>query len=339
MSTILIADNEASVRSLFQQLLEPEGYEVIQAESSEQVLALANTLHIDAFILDIEMPRMDGIALCRALRGMEPYQSAPIMFVAGSGDESVLTEAFAAGVDDFLNKPFSAAVVRARLKGHLRRAEYFHRLQWVRRVLKQYLSRRSLDIVESASSTGILPGPQEQDLAICFTDMRGFTAFSEQTEPNRLFSLVSELLADQVKVIHEYGGYVDKFGGDGVMAIFEGSDMVLQSCLCALRILESASVKDSAGAEEMRRFGIGIHTGRAVVGNIGSPEHLDYSAIGSTVNLAARLCGQAEATSIAVSKAVRDAAASDGRMRFHSERHVSVRGIKGQVTVYTLSRP
>jgi adenylate cyclase len=87
----------------------------------------------------------------------------------------------------------------------------------------------------------------------------------------------------------------------------------------------------------MRRFGIGIHAGRAVIGNIGSPEHLDYSAIGSTVNLAARLCGQAQAMSIAVSKAVRDGAAGDSRLNFHSQREVVVRGIKDPVTVYTLS--
>jgi adenylate cyclase len=91
--------------------------------------------------------------------------------------------------------------------------------------------------------------------------------------------------------------------------------------------------------EEIRRFGIGIHTGKAVIGNIGSPEHLDYSAIGSAVNLAARLCGQAEATSIVVSRAVRDAVANDRRLRFHSERRVPIRGMKEPVTVYTLSRP
>lgn len=338
-NTILIADDDISVRTLLKSLLEPEGYETVLAESGEQALALASERLIDAFILDFEMPRINGIVLCRSLRGMEQYRSAPIILVTGSGDENVLNDAFASGADDFITKPLSAVSVRARLKGHLRRAEYFHRLETVRRVLRQFLSKRTLAVIENAVSSGALPPPQEQELAICFTDMRGFTAFSEETEPNRLFTLVSALLADQVKIIHEYGGYVDKFGGDGVMAIFEGPDMVLQSCLCALAILETKSVKDSAGAEEMRRFGIGIHTGRAVVGNIGSPEHLDYSAIGSTVNLAARLCGQAGATSIAVSKAVRDAVKGDNRMKFHSERQVPIRGIKGPVTVYTLSRP
>jgi adenylate cyclase len=91
-------------------------------------------------------------------------------------------------------------------------------------------------------------------------------------------------------------------------------------------------------AEGIRRFGIGIHAGRAVIGNIGSPEHLDYSAIGSTVNLAARLCGQAEATSIVVSKTVRDAVAGDPRLKFDAERHVQIRGIREPITIYNLSR-
>jgi adenylate cyclase len=203
--------------------------------------------------------------------------------------------------------------------------------------LKQYLPKRTHEVIENDRQNGALD-PEERDLAICFTDVRGFTAFSEGTEPARLFSLVSELVADQVNIIHDYGGYVDKFGGDGVMAVFDGPEMVLQSCLCALNILENTLMQNSLHPEEIRRVGIGIHTGRAVVGNIGSPEHLDYSAIGTTVNLAARLCGQAEATSIVVSKAVRDAVASDPRLKFRSERRVTVRGFKEPVTVYTLRR-
>ena len=154
-----------------------------------------------------------------------------------------------------------------------------------------------------------------------------------------MFSLISALLAKQVNLIHECGGYVDKFGGDGVMAIFDGPQMILQSCLCALKILDMARVNHPSGLEEINRFGIGIHAGPAIIGNIGSPERLDYSAIGSTVNLAARLCGQAEATSIAVSKTVRNAVAQDKRLFFHSERQVSIRGIKGAVTIYSLTRP
>jgi adenylate cyclase len=336
--TILIVDDEAGAREVLRQMLEPEGYEVILAESGEQAIALATTLKIEAFLLDIEMPRMNGIDLCRALRGMEQYEAVPIIFLTGVSDDAVLEEAFASGGDDFLNKPFTPARARVRVRSHLQRVENLHRLERMRSVLKQYVSKRTLEVVEDASVTGKLPPPQEQDLAIIFTDMRGFTAFTEETAPTRVFSLISALLAEQVHMVHEHGGYVDKFGGDGVMAIFDGPDMVLQSCLCALSILDTARVKHSADLEEIRRFGIGIHTGRAVIGNIGSPEHLDYSAIGSSVNVAARLCGQAEATSIAVSKAVRDAVAEDKRLKFHSERQVAIRGIRGPVMVYTLTR-
>jgi adenylate cyclase len=242
-----------------------------------------------------------------------------------------LHQALEAGGDDFIEKPYWPVIVQARLRLHFQRLDYSRRL-------KQYLPKRTHEDIESDPPNGALGKPEERDLAICFTDVRGFTAFSEGTEPARLFSLVSELVADQVNIIHDYGGYVDKFGGDGVMAVFDGPEMVLQSCLCALNILENTLMQNSLHPEEIRRVGIGIHTGRAVVGNIGSPEHLDYSAIGTTVNLAARLCGQAQATSIVVSKAVRDAVASDPRLKFRSERRVPIRGFKEQVTVYTLRR-
>ena len=337
--TILIADDEIQIREILAGILERDGYDVIQAGSGEQAIALANQHSIDAFLLDMQMPRMSGIEICRALRSIEHYRTTPIIFVTGNDEYTGIEEAFASGSDDFIAKPFNAIVLRARLKGHLQRMEYFRKMQRSQLALKQYLSRRNLEVVETAAMTGTLPPPEERDIAICFTDLRGFTALAEDMEPNELFALVSSLLAEQVEIVHRHGCYVDKFGGDGMMAIFDGSDMVVQSCLCALRIVDSARIKDAAAQKNVRRFGIGIHTGRAVIGNIGSPDHLDYSAIGNTVNLAARLCGQAEATSIVVSKAVRDAIRGDRRFYFQSERQVSIKGMKEPVTVYALSRP
>src|SRR5207249_2337808 len=173
--------------------------------------ALSSTLQIDAFLLDIEMPKMDGFDLCRTLRNMEGYRVAPIIFLTGHAGDNFLEQAFGCGGDDFLLKPCTATGVRSRLRNHLQRREHLQRLERMRGVLKQYLSKRTLQVVENASITGTLPPPREQDLAICFTDMRGVTAFSEETEPARLFALISETLAEQIHLIHECGGYVDKF--------------------------------------------------------------------------------------------------------------------------------
>jgi len=335
--TILITDDDAGIRETLAEILDI--YEVLQAENGDQAIAVAKRRHIDAFLLDMEMPGKNGIEVCTMLRSLDEYQSTPIIFVTGFGEDRGLEEAFAAGCDDFISKPPSATILLARLNGHLKRMEYFQRLERARGALRQYLSRRTLEMVETASLTGVVPPPEERGIAICFTDIRGFTAFSEELEPGELFSLVSSLLAEQVHIIHVHGGYVDKFGGDGVMAIFDGPEMVLQSCLCALRILDSVRLRNADASDSIRSLGIGIHTGRAVIGNIGSPEHLDYSAIGNAVNLAARLCGQAEALSIVVSKAVRDVVADDKRLHFHSERSVAIRGVRDPVTVYALSWP
>jgi len=337
--TILIVDDDESVRQTLAEVLMLAGYETVEAASGQEAIAVAMNRHIDSFLLDMEMPRMSGVEVCRAIRKLGNYQTTPIIFVTGVEENWGLAEAFDAGADDLISKPPNVHVIRARLKGHLQRMEYFQRLERARQVLQQYLSKRTLEVVETTSLTGTLPPPEERELAICFTDMRNFTAFAEEMEPTKLFELVSSLLAEQVDIVHRHGGYVDKFGGDGMMAIFDGPDMVLQSCVCALDMLDSEGIQNAAIAADIRRFGIGIHTGRAIIGNIGSPEHLDYSAIGNAVNLAARLCGQAEATSIVVSKAVRDAVPRDARLVFHSEREVAIRGVREPVTVYTLSRP
>jgi len=335
--SILVVDDNDLVRSTIAAMIERQGYTVLQAETADQAIAIARESHIDAFLLDMEMPRTSGMELCRTLRAMEAYRVTPILFVTGAGEQRHLAEAFVAGCDDFINKPVDALILRARLRGHLDRLSYYAQLERVRQELNHYLSKRTREVVEAAARSGKILRPEHRDVVVLFTDIRGFTALADEMEPETLFSLLSPWLADQVDLVYEFGGYVDKFGGDGVMAVFDGEDKVGQSCLCALRIMESARKSDGSGNEKIRQLAIGIHAGHVVIGNIGSAEHLDYSVIGTTVNLAARLCGHAAPMSIVVSKAVRDAAPNDRRLHFHSEKQVAVRGLKESVTVYALS--
>lgn len=318
------------------EMLNSEGYQIVEADSGDDALALLGSNSIDAFLLDIDLPGRNGIEICQELRAIGRYKLTPIILFTGRGAHDQTVAAFESGCDDVvISDPMNGVVLLRRLRGHIQRTEYLQQLERTRATMSSYLSRRTQQIVAERSETGDLRSPEERNLAILFTDLRGFTAMSEDMEPVALFELVSKMLGHQVNLIHEFGGYVDKFGGDGVMAIFE-PDKVVESCLCALRIMESSHLVIPEASKGLWQSGIGIHTGPVVIGNIGTLDHLDYSAIGRTVNLAARLCGHAQGTSVVVSKAVRDAAAGDPRIHFHSERKVDIRGIREQVTVYTL---
>jgi adenylate cyclase len=335
---ILVVDDNAIARRTAVEALKNEGYQVIDAESAGCAMEQARLHSVGAFLIHLDMSGRNGIDICRDIRNIEPYKFTPVILFTRNGSHGQIVAAFESGCTDVLDgRSMNSDALRTRLKDHIQRTEYFEQLERTRLTMISYLSRRTLEVVTATSRTGVLPPPEERDLAILFTDLRGFTSMSEEMEPVNLFELVSRLLGHQVKLIHEFGGYVDKFGGDGVMAIFDGPEMVLQSCMCALRIVESSHRVIPEDSQRLWQSGIGIHTGRVVIGNIGTPDHLDYSAIGTTVNLAARLCGQAKATSIVVSKAVRDAAVGDPRVHFHSERQADIRGIREPVTVYTLS--
>jgi adenylate cyclase len=337
-SLVLIIDANQCVRRTIRGLLESHAYAVTDVATAGEALTLVRQRPVHAIIVDLELP--DGAAeLCKKVRAIDAYRVTPILFVTRSADHEYVAQAFAAGCDDFVSQPIDGLVLRARLKNHLDRFAYFRQLEGVRGELDRYVSKRTREIAEAASRSGKILPPEQRDVVILFSDIRGFTALADDMDPEKLFALLSNQLADQVNRVHEHGGYVDKFGGDGVMAVFDGEDRELASCLAALRMIEGARANGDTGSEKIRQLGIGIHSGRVVVGNIGSPDHLDYSVIGTTVNLAARLCGHANPLSIVVSKAVRDLVADDPRLRFCDEREVPLRGLKQPVVVYTLGEP
>jgi adenylate cyclase len=119
------------------------------------------------------------------------------------------------------------------------------------------------------------------------------------------------------------------------MAVFDGPDMVEKCCLCALNIMEETTRSNPATGEKFP-IGIGIHTGRVVIGNIGSETHLDHSAIGTNVNLAARLCGYALPETIIVSDAVREVMHKKAELKFVDPREVHIRGVSNLVKIYRL---
>jgi len=335
--TVLVVDDAPVTRMLVADVLGQNGVRVLEAGSAERARQLAGEHLVDAFLLDVRLPDMNGIELCRALRAVERYRGVPIMFVTGVDQREILQWALEAGCDDFMQKPIDPTVLRKRLGNLLQKAAYVQQVELMSLSLQRYVSPRTEEIARVYASTRLLPGPRQVEVCTLFSDARGFTEMSQQMDPEALFHMLSEHLAAQVDLVYDHGGYVDKFAGDGIMAVFDGEQMARRCCLCALEIMEKSGGAAAQRGSRIGRLGIGIDKGLAIVGNLGSKEHLDYTIIGAPVNLAARLCGLAD-RSVVASQAVHDAAAALAEVEFRGARQVAVRGYREPLTVYDLAR-
>jgi class 3 adenylate cyclase len=324
--------------TVLEEILGEQDFKAVRAENAERCLFQALQKDIDAFLVDVESPGVDAEELCARLRRIERYTLTPIILTADSSSSPHLLTAFDAGADDFLEKPINRVIASARLRGHLQRMSYLREMEWVQTNLNRYLSTRTRQVAEDHAITGTLAEPEERVVCVLFSDVRGFTALAREMAPSALFRMLSRHLAMQVDCVYRCGGYVDKFGGDGIMAIFDGPEGVMQACRCALEIMETTRHGRSHDGPPILPLGIGVNVGPVLIGNVGSEDHLDYSAIGETVNLAARLCGSAPPMSIVVSEAVVDAARADTTLKFVDPRPINVRGIREPISVSSLER-
>jgi adenylate cyclase len=128
-------------------------------------------------------------------------------------------------------------------------------------------------------------------LTVLFSDIRGFTRLAESRAPEEVVTLLNESLGTQAEHVLKYGGDIDKFVGDAIVALFDGDDMALRAIRCAVEIQRSIGRTDAQQAP--MAVGIGIATGDVILGSIGGAGRFDYTAVGSQVNLAARLCAMA----------------------------------------------
>lgn len=332
-SKVWVVDDTAVTRLVVADVLRTAGARIREFENGESALAAAREAAeaepVEGFLLDIRLPDMNGIELCRALRGIPAYRNTPIIFVTSLDQREVLQWALEAGADDFIQKPLHAMVMRRRLANLMQKAAMMKELEGTARSLRRYVSPRAQAFATQHGPALHLPPPVRQEVCVLFTDARGFTEISQDMAPEAVFEVLSGLLGMQVDLVYRHGGDIDKYSGDGIMAVFDGERMAEKACRCALEILEKST---GIGAI---RFGLGIHQGLAMAGNLGYAEHLDYTVIGPTVNLAARLCGLA-GDSIVVSAAVRDAARRAPGLDFLEERQASVRGFREPVTICTL---
>jgi class 3 adenylate cyclase len=173
------------------------------------------------------------------------------------------------------------------------------RLRWLEATFSRYVPPSVIEQMSQMAEADFRR-TERRELTILFGDLRGFTSLSQNLAPEQVLDVVNGFLGNMVQCVERLGGTVDKFMGDGIMAIFGAPvaypDHALRALVCAVEMQRAHSEWVAAGLAEGRpvaRLGVGCATGPVVVGNIGPPSRVDYTVLGHIVNLAARLCGSA----------------------------------------------
>ena len=286
-----------------------------------------------AFGRSVSPTRIRG--LIARMRLSRSYEGIPKLVVLDNERFVDVEKLLSMGVDDFISPSDSPSIISHRISIIERNANQAQQTNETLNALKKYVSAPTVSMIRDNRGQDPYGDPSMIDLCVLFSDLRGFTQLSDTVDANYLFSQLSKHLGTQADIVHNYGGYVDKFAGDGIMAVFDGGDYVGNACQCAREILSTSKKIFGKDAEEFR-FGIGIHVGQALIGSLGSDHHRDYSVIGKTINLSARLCGEAEPNSAVVSNDVVLQLDGAWQKRFRNKRQVSVKGINGSVTVHDM---
>lgn len=179
--------------------------------------------------------------------------------------------------------------------------------------MQKFVSQSTVDMIQARTQPA--SAAERRVMTMFFSDIRGFTTFSEHRSPEDVISMLNRCLSLQADLVRKFGGDVDKYVGDAVFAHFAGADMVLNAIRCGVEIHRALDAMNASSSEEPLAVGIGIVTGEAILGSIGSADRQDYTAIGSNVNLSSRLCERAKAKEILMSESayreVRDLVAAE----------------------------
>jgi len=210
----------------------------------------------------------------------------------------------------------------------------------IRDVLGKVVDTR---VAERLLASGEHPklGGVRRNLAILVSDVRGFTTRTEHTEPEQLVADLNSYFTSMVSIVRDHGGVVDKFIGDGMLAVFglDEPDCACESAVAAARDMLAALDALNRALSEPMRIGIGVHTGSVISGLIGSPERLEFTVIGDAVNTAARLESLTKEVGIpiVISQAVHDTLSQSARSAFKSLGTHPLKGKSNLVHVYGLS--
>jgi class 3 adenylate cyclase len=351
--------------------LEAQGYEVVTAADGIEALEKIRALPPDLVLLDVMMPKLDGIETVKRLKADASLPFIPVILVTAKADASDVIAGLESGGDDYLTKPVDHAALSARVRAMLRIKALHDIVQdqakrledqaaqlamWnstleervaaqlgeIERVgrLKRFLAPQLAEMIVAKGDEDILE-LHRRDIVVVFCDLRGYTAFAETAEPEEVIAVLREYHAALGPLVSRFEGTLNQFSGDGLMVFFNDPlpcpDPAERAVRMAVEMRTAVGELRSGWRRHGRDlgFGVGIAQGFATLGRIGFDERIDYTAIGTVTNLAARLCGEARDGQILLSKRV--ATAVEGGVTLEEIGNLALKGLSQAVAVYNVA--
>lgn len=318
-SYILLVDDDPSNLFLLEELLRSEGYQTQSALSGAEALAIAQQEQPALILLDVMMPEMDGFEVCQHLRADPGLQLTPVIFLTALVDDEARLKGLESLGDDYLTKPIQAPLVLAKIASLIRlnqlrvqqsqaqvrqeaKAQSYRQMTAAWQINEALSEKFRLFVPEQVlcriAPQGVesiqLGNATEAEVSILFCDIRGFTAIAETQTANETFEWLNAFFTGMNEAITTHYGFIDKFLGDAMMAVFDRPDTHAQDALSAAVMMRQLLAEFNnnrlvAKLPQPVKIGIGIHSGWAVIGTIGSEHRMDSTVIGDVVNTASRL--------------------------------------------------
>ena len=311
---ILVVDDEADLELLikqkFRRKIREQAYEFLFAANGQQALdRLAEHPDTDIVLSDINMPVMDGLTLLGRLPEASPMTKT--VMVSAYGDMQNIRAAMNGGAFDFVCKPVDFNDLELTIEKtatHVRQLRDTLQAIQENNILKMYVDETVLNFMGRPGFENKLMASETVEATVVFIDICGFTSLSETVPPAQLVQLLNRYFDQMVTEVIAHRGYVDKFMGDAVMAVFRGDyhlDRAVEAALAVRARLHANADPLPDGRTYQPRVSIGINTGEMVSGNIGSAslKRLDYTVIGDTVNTSQRLQSVAQPGQIIITEA------------------------------------
>ena len=367
---ILVADDNPANLDIFRARLSAHGYEIIAASDGEEALALARKHEPDLIVLDIMMPKLDGIEVCRLVKQDDSLPFMPVILVTAKSDPKDVVAGLEAGAEEYLTKPIDQTALVARIKSMLRIKDLHDQTQdqaarletqaselaelnrsleervaeqrqELERVgqLKRFFSPQLSELIVSDQREDLMAS-HRREITVVFCDLRGFTAFSEVAEPEEVMGVLQDYHDAMGPLIFQFEATLEHFAGDGMMAIFNDPVPCEDPAHRAVRMgwAMQQRIADLQDGWQRRGYdlglGVGIAMGYATLGQIGFEGRFHYGAIGTVLNIASRLCNHASSGQILMTQRV--GIATEGIAEVESIGELSLRGLLKPVAACAL---